>query len=69
MTMDLKEVEQREQMVQPYKSACSAKSSMCSRKCTDAVSGEFAGAGTVRNAHCAVCRVQCAACQRWKFSS
>ena len=30
-------------------------------KCTDAFSGAFAGAGTVRNVQCAVCRVQCAA--------
>ena len=37
--------------------------------CTCSDSGAFAGAGAVRNVHCAVCRVQCAACQRWKFSS
>ena len=33
------------------------------------VSCAFAGACTVHNVHCAVCMVQCAACQRWKFSS
>ena len=38
----------------------SAKCLMSSMKCTDAVSGAFAGAGTVRNVHCAVCRVQSA---------
>ena len=37
--------------------ACSAKCSMCSMKCTDAVSGAFSGAGTVHNVHCAVGRV------------
>ena len=44
--------------------ACSAKCSMCSMKCTDAVSCAFAGAGTVRNVHCAVCgvQVQCVMC-------
>ena len=42
--------------------ACSAKCSMCSVKFTDAVSGAFAGAGTVRNVHYAMCRVQCAGC-------
>ena len=31
-------------------------------KCTYSDSGAFAGAGAVRNVHCAVCRVQCAAC-------
>ena len=29
-------------------------------KCTCSDSGAFAGAGAVRNVHCAVCRVQCA---------
>ena len=43
--------------------ACSLKCSMCSMKCTVADLGAFAGAGVVRNVHCAVCRVQCAACQ------
>ena len=28
-----------------------------------------AGAGAVHSVQCAVCRVQCAACQRWRFSS
>ena len=46
--------------------ACSAKYSMCSMKWTGEVSGAFAGAGTVRNVHCAVFRVQCGTCQRWK---
>ena len=33
--------------------ACSANCSMCSMKFADAVFGAFAGAGTVRNVHCA----------------
>ena len=33
---------------------------MCSMKCTCSDSGVFAGAGAVRNVHCAVRRVQCA---------
>ena len=28
----------------------------------------IAGAGTVPNVHCAVGRVQCAACQKWKYN-
>ena len=47
---------------------CNAKCSMCSMKCTYAVSSAFAGAGRVHYVHCAVCRVQCAACKRWKLS-
>ena len=37
--------------------AFNTKCLMCSMKCTDTVSGAFAGAGTVRNVHCAVCSV------------
>ena len=48
--------------------ACSATCSVCSMKPTDAVSGAFSVAGRVRNIHCAVCRVQCAACPKWKLS-
>ena len=49
--------------------ACNAKCSMCIIKCTDTVFGAYAGAGTVHNVHCAVFRVQFAACQIRKFSS
>ena len=49
--------------------AFNVKCSMCSMKGTDAVSGAFAGAGTVRNVHCVVCRLQCAPYQRWKSIS
>ena len=37
--------------------ACCVKCSMFSFRCRDAVSGAFAGAGTVCNVHYAVCRV------------
>ena len=49
--------------------ACSVQFSLCSMKCACADSGAFAGAGAVRYVHCAVCRVQCAAYQRWRLSS
>ena len=37
--------------------ACSAKCSMSSMKCTDSVFAALAGAGTMRNVYCSVCRV------------
>ena len=38
---------------------CSVQCSICSMKCTCSDSGAFAGAGEVRNVHCAL---QCAGC-------
>ena len=42
---------------------------MCSIKCICSDSGALAGAGAgaVRNVHCAVCIVHCTACQRQKI--
>ena len=48
---------------------CSVKFSMCSMKRTCSDSGAFSGACAVCNVYYAVCRVQCAACQRWWLSS
>ena len=39
---------------------CSIQFLIGSMKCTCSDSGAFAGAGAVRNVHCALCRVQCA---------
>ena len=36
---------------------------MCSRRCTGAVAGAFAGAGAVRSVHCAVCSVLPTTCE------
>ena len=44
--------------------ACNVQCSTLSIKCTCADLVAFAGAGEVFNVHFAVCRVQCAACQR-----
>ena len=43
---------------------CSVQCLMYSMKCACSDSGVFAGAGAGRNVHCAVCRVQCVACQK-----
>ena len=42
---------------------------MCSMKCTGADSGAGTGSGAVRIVQCAVCSVQCPACQMQRFST